>query len=106
MPLYQLFCLARPQLPKAQLAESIRRIGQAVFAQQGLLVDLQHFGDRPLAKKVRQPGAAYNYVSLLSRPSLLYDHNWSLLLAYTSQSSCLKVNMYDLDMADCIPRRV
>ena len=63
MPLYQLFCLARPQLPKDKLADTIRRVGQAIFSQKGLLVDLQHYGDRPLAKKVRQPGAAYNFVS-------------------------------------------
>lgn len=71
MPLYQLFCLARPQLPKDKLADTIRRIGQAIFSQKGLLVDLQHYGDRPLAKQVRQPGAAYNFVSPRWNVSLL-----------------------------------
>ena len=72
MPLYQLFCLARPQLPKDKLADTIRRVGQAVFSQKGLLVDLQHYGDRPLAKKVRQPGAAYNFVSPCSPSVTLF----------------------------------
>ncbi|KAK9837541.1 hypothetical protein WJX84_006000 [Apatococcus fuscideae] len=85
MPLYQLFCLARPQLPKEKIAETIRRVGQSVFVQKGLILDMQHYGDRPLAKKVRQPGAAFNFAAMwqltfVAAPATIKDLQNSLKL--------------------------
>ncbi len=52
MPLYELFCLARPQLQLAQSAELLRKTANAIFAGGGVLTDLKSFGVRPTAYKV------------------------------------------------------
>lgn len=52
MPLYELFCLARPQLQATQSADILRKAAQAIFAGGGVLTDIKSFGKRPLAYKV------------------------------------------------------
>lgn len=52
MPLYELFCLARPQLQVAQNAELLRKAANAILSGGGVLTDIKSFGTRPLAYKV------------------------------------------------------
>jgi small subunit ribosomal protein S6 len=59
MPLYELFCLARPRLGKAALAEIIRGAGNAVLARGGVVTDVKSFGEQPLAYEIRRPGARH-----------------------------------------------
>ena len=62
MPLYELFCLARPRLPKAQLGDIIKLAARTVLDKGGLLTDVKSFGERELAYEIRKPGAKYNEV--------------------------------------------
>lgn len=75
MPLYELFCLARPQLAKAELKEVIKAASRAVFQQGGVITDLKSFGLRPLAHDIRKPSGKYNEVcSNVLQPVLLDPH--------------------------------
>ena len=56
MPVYELFCLARPALAPAARADLLKAAGAAVAAAGGFLLDYKAFGDRRLAYPVR--GAA------------------------------------------------
>lgn len=62
MPLYELFCLARPQLPKQQLADIMRKAGVAVFGKGGVITDIKSFGEQPLAYDIRKPSGKYRTV--------------------------------------------
>lgn len=62
MPLYELFCLAQPQLRKSQLAEIMRKAGVVVFDKGGVVTNIQSFGDRPLAYDIRKPTGKYSEV--------------------------------------------
>lgn len=57
MPLYEMFCLARPQLRQAEKAELFKKAAEVVFSGGGVLTDIKNFGERPLAYKVAGPAA-------------------------------------------------
>lgn len=61
MPLYELFCLARP-LRRSQLAEIMRKAGVAVLDKGGVITDIKSFGEQPLAYDIRQPSGKYSEV--------------------------------------------
>lgn len=63
MPAYELFCLARPGLPLKSLAAVIEKSGKAVFANSGVLTDIQSFGDRELAYPIRKAGNRFAEVT-------------------------------------------
>jgi len=65
MPLYELFCLAKPQLKKVQLAEMISLAGRAVLEKGGVITDIKSFGEQRLAYGIRKPGAVYEKASLI-----------------------------------------
>lgn len=67
MPLYELFCLAKPALTKPQLASMMTNIGKMVFSSGGVVTDVRSFGAQGLAYEIRRPGERYNEV----RPSCL-----------------------------------
>lgn len=69
MPLYELFAVAKPRLPKQQLADIMRAIGQTVMDQGGVVTDIKSYGERKLAYDIRQPGVRYSEVSGASSPS-------------------------------------
>jgi ribosomal protein S6 len=52
MPVYELFCLARPALAPAARADLLKAAGAAVAAAGGFLLDYKAFGDRRLAYPV------------------------------------------------------
>ena len=64
MPLYELFCLAKPALQRTQQAELLRSAAQVVLQRGGVLTDVKSFGERPLAYTVRRPGSKCDEVGL------------------------------------------
>jgi small subunit ribosomal protein S6 len=62
MPLYELFAVAKPRLPKAQLASILKAVGQTVMDSGGVVTDIKSYGDRRLAYDIRQPGERHSEV--------------------------------------------
>lgn len=73
MPLYELFCLARPQLAKAQMADIIKLAGRTVLDKGGVITDIKSFGDQSLAYEIQRPGERHSHVGSTgaSRPARL-----------------------------------
>ena len=63
MPLYELFCLAKPRLSKAVLGDIIKLAGRTVLDKGGVITDVKSFGERKLAYEIRRPGEKYDEVS-------------------------------------------
>ncbi|KAL3136693.1 28S ribosomal protein S6, mitochondrial [Trebouxia sp. C0009 RCD-2024] len=59
MPVYELFCLARPQLAKEQLASLIKTACTSVFTNNGVLTEVQSYDLRDLAYPIRKAGSKY-----------------------------------------------
>jgi hypothetical protein len=81
MPLYELFCLAKPRLAKQQLADIIKLVGKSVIDKGGVITDIKSFGEQPLAYEIRRPGEKYAEVRFpptqhnrYSTPPSLYFH--------------------------------
>lgn len=62
MPVYELFCLARPQLAKEQLASLIKTACTSVFTNNGVLTEVQSYDLRDLAYPIRKAGSKYEQV--------------------------------------------
>ena len=88
MPLYELFCLARPQLQAAQNAELLRKAASTIFAGGGVLMDLKSFGVRPTAYKVAGAlaGERHNEVSNDLKRILFLHKKFSPVLVQGRQS--------------------
>ena len=69
MPLYELFCMARPALARPDAAQLMRNVAAAVLNKDGILTDIKSFGDHLLAYTIRRPGQRYEEV----RSMLLLD---------------------------------
>ncbi|KAL6771723.1 MRPS6 [Auxenochlorella protothecoides x Auxenochlorella symbiontica] len=83
MPLYELFCLAKPGLGKPHLASMISSIGKKVLASGGVLTDVKSHGEQALAYDIRRPGERYSQahiwqVTFASTPEVLKDIDHSL----------------------------
>ena len=72
MPVYELFCLARPQITKESLAAVIRTASNAVFSKSGVMTDIQSYGNRDLAYPIRKAGSKYTQVCRGVARSLSY----------------------------------
>lgn len=70
MPLYELFCLAKPRLQKKQLAEIMKVANSAVLNHGGVITDIKSFGQQPLAYEIKRPGEKFSEV-------------WHLILLHT-----------------------
>eukprot|EP00887_Chlorella_sp_A99_P007142 scaffold2.g7142.t1 len=64
MPLYELFCLARPSLAKQALADIIKTASRSILANGGVLTDVKSFGQSPLAYDIRRPGEKYSEANM------------------------------------------
>lgn len=64
MPLYELFCLARPRLGKSQLADIIKLAGRTVLDKGGVITDVKSFGEQRLAYEIRKPGERHSQVRI------------------------------------------
>ena len=62
MPVYELFCLARPQLPKEKMAAVIKTACTTVFNSKGVLTDVKSYDLQDLAYPIRQAGSKYQEV--------------------------------------------
>jgi small subunit ribosomal protein S6 len=56
MPLYELFCMARPALQRDVAGQLMRKAATAVLSRGGILTDIRSYGDRELAYEIRRPG--------------------------------------------------
>ena len=65
MPLYELFCMARPALARPDAALLMRNVAAAVLNKDGILTDIKSFGDHPLAYTIRRPGQRYEEVRFM-----------------------------------------
>ncbi len=66
MPLYELFCLAKPRLGKAVLGDIIKLAARTVLDKGGVITDIKSFGEQKLAYEIRRPGEKYEEVSARS----------------------------------------
>ena len=62
MPVYELFCLARPGLASPTLAAVMEKAGKAVFGSSGVLTDVKSYGDRELAYPIHKAGSRFSEV--------------------------------------------
>lgn len=53
MPLYELLCLARPVLPRAELAAMISAVGGLVYDKGGVITNVVSYGKQPLAYRIK-----------------------------------------------------
>lgn len=67
MPVYELFCLARPQVAKEKLAGLIKTACTSVFSNNGVLTDVLSYDCRDLAYPIRKAGSKYDQVCASSR---------------------------------------
>jgi small subunit ribosomal protein S6 len=74
MPLYELFCLAKPRLGKAVLGDIIKLAGRTVLDKGGVITDVKSFGEQKLAYEIRRPGEKYEEVSAHSALAIVYFH--------------------------------
>lgn len=63
MPAYELFCLARPTLARADLAKIMHRVGSIVFERGGVITNVASYDEQPLAYKVKKSNEKYSSVS-------------------------------------------
>jgi small subunit ribosomal protein S6 len=85
MPIYELFCLARPQLARAQHAEMFRSTAKTVLDGGGVLTDLKSFGERRLAYRIRNFGGIFSesymwQISFAAKPQVLEELQQQLKL--------------------------
>ena len=66
MPVYELFCLARPQLAKEKLAGLIKTACTSVFSNNGVLTEVLSYDCRELAYPIRKAGSKYDEVCAFS----------------------------------------
>lgn len=62
MPLYELFCMAKPALARTQASQLLRSAASAVLSKGGVLTDIKSYGERELAYEIRRPGMKLNEV--------------------------------------------
>lgn len=62
MPVYELFCLARPKLAKEKLAGLIKTACTSVFRNNGVLTEVLSYDCRELAYPIRKAGSKYDEV--------------------------------------------
>lgn len=73
MPVYELFCLARPHLAKDKLAAVIKTACTTVFNSQGVLTDVQSYDIRELAYPIRKAGSKLEEVCAWFRHGLVVN---------------------------------
>lgn len=76
MPLYELFCMARPALARPDAAQLMRNVAAAVLNKDGILTDIKSFGDHPLAYTIRRPGQRYEEVRCMLSHDIMPSIGW------------------------------
>lgn len=62
MPLYELFCLARPSLAKAELSELLKRSCSTVLSGNGVITKIDSNGVIPLCHTIKKTHGHYSEV--------------------------------------------
>ncbi|XP_075265156.1 small ribosomal subunit protein bS6-like [Convolutriloba macropyga] len=83
MPLYQLFAIAKPQVPLSALAVAMKKVGTAVFKAGGVVTEIRSYGKTDLAYKLKTQTGKYGsgqmfQLNFLVRPTTLNDINHDL----------------------------
>jgi hypothetical protein len=65
MPLYELVCLARPRLERADMVKMMQRVGALVMDRGGVLTRIQSYGEQRLATDIRRPFERYSEVRVV-----------------------------------------
>lgn len=60
--MYELLCLAKPSLPRADQVRMLQRVGQLVMERGGVLTGLKSYGDQHLAYDIRKPFMRFDKV--------------------------------------------
>ena len=71
MPVYELFCLARPRITQDALSVVIKTASNSVFSHAGVLTDILCYGVRHLAYPIRKAGDKYTKVGSFLKPAAL-----------------------------------
>jgi ribosomal protein S6 len=66
MPLYEVFCLARPSLAKGELSELLKRSCKAVLDGNGVITRIESNGVIPLCHPIKKTHGHYAEVRLNS----------------------------------------
>ena len=69
MPLYELFCMARPALTRLERSSIMRSAASTVLEKGGVLTDIKSYGDCELAYEIRRPGLRMSEVLALCKMS-------------------------------------
>ena len=62
MPLYSMFCMAKPAIGRAAVGSMMRLAGTTVLNKGGVLTDIVSFGQQDLAYDIRNQGVKYSQV--------------------------------------------
>lgn len=62
MPLYELLCLSKPALPRAELVAMMQRVSLVIMQRGGVLTNLLSYGEQHLAYDLRRPFERYSKV--------------------------------------------
>ena len=62
MPLYSMFCMAKPAVGRAAVGSMMRLAGNTVLEKGGVLTDIVSFGQQDLAYDIRNQGVKYSQV--------------------------------------------
>lgn len=94
MPVYELFCLARPQITKGSLAAVIKTASNAVYSNSGVMTDIQSYGNRELAYPIRKAGSKYTEVCRDVVRSLLFRLQHDIVWRPWRHDLTLRLNSY------------
>lgn len=83
MPLYELFCLIRPGLAKAQVVDILKKAGDKVYKAGGVVTDVKSYGERPLAYTIQKDGTKYGdaqimQLDFLAGPKVISEMDFNL----------------------------
>lgn len=76
IPCYEILCLAKPLLPRAQLTRMMQRTGELVMSEGGIVMDVISYGDQSLAYDIRKPFVKFDkahiwQMNFVARPETL-----------------------------------
>ncbi len=71
MPLYSMFCMAKPAIGRAAVGSMMRLAGTTVLSKGGVLTDIVSFGQQDLAYDIRNQGVKYSQARGCRTPGYL-----------------------------------
>mmetsp|Transcript_13102 Transcript_13102/g.23078 ORF Transcript_13102/g.23078 Transcript_13102/m.23078 type:complete len:170 (-) Transcript_13102:988-1497(-) len=83
MPVYELLCLAKPAMPRAELVRMMQRVSEVVMQRGGVLTRVLSYGEQHLAVDIRRPFERYSkahiwQMNFMVAPEALKDVNHEL----------------------------